>query len=52
MEIEVTEEHQKVLMANHRGLSGDDDTFHGSRRKCMWKLFKKKFPKISTAVPV
>ena len=52
MENEVTEEHQKVLIETLRELSGDDDTINGNRRKQMWKLLKKKFPKISTAVPV
>ena len=52
MENEVTEEYQKHMIETLRELSSEDNGPNGDRRKKMWKLLKKYYPKIETAVPV
>ena len=52
MENEVTEEYQREIIETLRELSDDENAENGGRRRKMWKLLKKHYPKVSTAVPV
>ena len=52
MEKEITEEGQKHMIETLRELSSDDGCGNGDRRKKMWKMLKKYYPKIEVAVPV
>ena len=52
IENEVTEEYQKHMIETLRELSSEDNGPNGDRRKKMWKLLNKYYPKIETAVPV
>ena len=52
MENEVTEEYQREIIETLRELSDDENGENGDRRRKMWKLLKKHYPKVSTAVPV
>ena len=52
MEKEITEEGQKHMIETLRELSADDGCANGDRRKKMWKMLKKHYPKIAVAVPV
>ena len=52
MEKEITEEYQAEMIETLRELSGEDDGIQGDKRKRMWKFLKKKYPKITSAIPV
>ena len=52
IEKEVTEDYQKELMETLRELGQSEHSVNGDKRKQIWKLLKKNYPKILTAVPV
>ena len=52
MEKEITEEYQKEVIEIMRELGGSEEGTGGDRRNKMWKLLKKNYPKILTALPV
>lgn len=52
METEITEEYQKEVIEMMRELGGSEEDISGDRRKKMWKLLKRNYPKVSTAIPV
>ena len=52
METEVTEEYLNEVMDTIRELGGAEDNLSGDRRKKMWKVLKKNYPKISASIPV
>ena len=45
------ENHEAILEAIH-ALGGNETSLNGAGRKQMWSLLKRKYPKISTAIPV
>ena len=49
---EVAEENMREIVETIKSLGGEDHCLNGSGRKQMWKLLKKKFPKIVHQVPV
>ena len=49
---EVAEENMKEIVETIMSLGGEDHCLGGSGRKQMWKLLKKKFPKMIHQVPV
>ena len=52
IEKEFSEECIKDVMETLRELGDEDNSIGGERRKKMWKVLKKNFPKITNAVPV
>ena len=46
------EEYQREIIESLRDLSDDENGANGVRRRKLWKLLKKYYPKVSTAVPV
>ena len=52
IEKEVTEEFQTEVIKTLREFGGVEDTIGGDKRKKMWKVLKKHYPKISPSIPV
>ena len=49
---EIAADFHKDIVDVIKDLGGEDDALSGSGRKKMWNLMKKKYPKITPAVPV